>query len=170
MTMKTRSLYEIYSQIDNTNNLYTLFCLFIDCEPLGFEDVQDEIWRVIDDQLKAICKNNTWELTNLPKGHQSIGIKWVCKAKRNEIWETDHFKTKLRAKGYKKKVRIDYHETFTPMVCLVTIHLIITMDAIRWKIFQMDMKYAFLNSLLEEKVYLEEPLDYVIKGHTNRVL
>ena len=37
----------------------------------------------MDEKVKAIEKNNTWELTSLPKGKKSIGVKWVYNAKKN---------------------------------------------------------------------------------------
>ena len=79
-----RSLQELYEVTENQNDL-TLFCLFADCEPLSFQEaVQSKKWRdAMDEEIKAIMKNDTWELATLPKGHQEIGVKWVYKAKKN---------------------------------------------------------------------------------------
>ena len=60
-----RSLQELYEVTDEL----TLFCLYVDCEPIGFEEaIQSKKWRqVMDEEIKSIEKNDTWELTSLPK-------------------------------------------------------------------------------------------------------
>ena len=79
-----RSLQELYEVSENQNDL-TLFCLFADCEPIGFEEaVQNRKWRnAMDEEIQAIKKNDTWELATLPKGHKAIEVKLVYKAKKN---------------------------------------------------------------------------------------
>jgi hypothetical protein len=64
-----RSLQELYEVTENLNDDLNLFCHFADCEPIGFKEaVKDEKWRnAMDEEIKAIEKNNTWELANIPK-------------------------------------------------------------------------------------------------------
>jgi len=71
-------------------------------DPICFEDaVKDEKWRkAMDVETKAIEKNDTWELTELPAGGKKIGVKWVCRTKINENGEVDKYKARLVAKGY----------------------------------------------------------------------
>mgnify|MGYP004709828105 CR=1 FL=1 len=38
-----------------------------------------------------------------------------------------------------------------------------------WKIYQMDMKFVLLNGILDEKVYIEQPTNYVKKSQENKV-
>ena len=33
----------------------------------------------MDEEIKSIEKNDTWQLVSLPKGHKAIGVKWVYK-------------------------------------------------------------------------------------------
>ena len=169
---RTRSLQDLYEVTERHDNL-TLFCLFADCEPVNFQEAAlDEKWRIaMDEEIKAIVKNDTWELTTLPKGHKAIGVKWVYKTKRNAKGEIERHKARLVAKGYSQKAGIDYDEVFAPVARLETIRLIISLAAQnKWKIFQMDVKSAFLNGFLEEEVYIEQPLGYVVKGHEDKVL
>ena len=110
----------------------------------------------MDDEIKAIEKNDTWELNALPKGHKLIGIKWVCKTKKNIKGEIEKHKISLVAKGYSQKAGMDYDEVFTPVAHLETVRLIISLTAQnRWKIHQVDIKSAFLNGVLKEEVYIE---------------
>ncbi|KAH9659148.1 hypothetical protein KPL70_023755 [Citrus sinensis] len=98
---RTRSLQDLYEVTERHDNL-TLFCLFADCEPVNFQEAAlDEKWRIaMDKEIKAIVKNDTWELTTLPKGHKVIGVKWVYKTKRNAKGEIERHKARLVAKGY----------------------------------------------------------------------
>ncbi|GJV20715.1 retrovirus-related pol polyprotein from transposon TNT 1-94 [Tanacetum coccineum] len=59
-------------------------------------------WRqAMEEEIKSIEKNDTWELTTLPKGQKAIGVKWVYKAKKNAKGEIEKYKARLIAKGGK---------------------------------------------------------------------
>jgi hypothetical protein len=89
----------------------------VDREPIGFEKVvKDENWRnAKDEEIKAIEKNNTWELTTIPKEQKSIGVKWVFKAKKNATGEIKRYKARLVVKGYSQRLDIDYGEVSDPV-------------------------------------------------------
>ncbi|PWA98023.1 hypothetical protein CTI12_AA024020 [Artemisia annua] len=166
---KTRSLQELYEITEEI----PLLCLYADCEPLVFEEaMRSKKWRqAMDEEIKSIEKNDTWELTTLPKGQKAIGVKWVYKAKKNAKGEVEKYKARFVAKGYKQKHVIDYEEVFASVARLETIRMIIAIVAqYRWKIHQMDVKSAFLNGLLEEEIYVEQPEGYVAKGQEGKVL
>ncbi|KAG6414490.1 hypothetical protein SASPL_127292 [Salvia splendens] len=75
-TQRARNLAVLYEDTERLEDL-TLFCLFVDCEPVNYEEaVESENWLVaMDEEIKAIEKNDTWELVTLPKGHKTIGGK-----------------------------------------------------------------------------------------------
>ena len=65
-------------------------------------------------------------------------------------------------KGYNQKYGIDFYEIFAPVTQLETIRLLLMVSVQReWKVHQMDVKSAFLNELLHEKVYVEQSQGYV---------
>ena len=104
----------------------------------------------MDEEIKAIEKNNTWELTNLPNGQKTIGVKWVYKTKLNEKGEVKKHKARLVAKGYKQEFGVDYKEVFAPVARLDTIRLVLSMATQNsWPIFQLDVKSAFLHGELQ---------------------
>uniref|UniRef100_A0A2N9ICE2 Integrase catalytic domain-containing protein n=1 Tax=Fagus sylvatica TaxID=28930 RepID=A0A2N9ICE2_FAGSY len=167
-----RSLQDLYESIENIDDI-TLFCLFADCEPTGFKEaVQDKKWRnAMNEEIKAIKKNDTWELTTLPHGKKAIGVKWVYKMKKNAKGEVERYKARLVVKGYSQQQGIDCDEVFAPVARLETIRLLIALAAQnKWSIFQMDVKSAFLNGYLEEEVFVEQPIGYVVKGQEGKVL
>lgn len=110
-------------------------------------------------------------MTKLPKGHKPIEVKWIYKIKRKANGDVERNKARLVVKGYSQRHGIDCDEVFAPVVRLETIRLIIALAAHnRWKIHQMDVKSAFLNGILDEEVYVEQPLGYVVKGQEEKVL
>lgn len=167
-----RSLKEVYDATEKMDERYELICLFTDCEPLSFQEAAtDNEWRkAMDDEISSIQKNNTWELTNLLEGKKAVGVKWVYKIKRNAQGEVQRYKARLVAKGYTQKAGIDYEEVFAPVARMETIRLLISLAAQHsWKIYQLDVKTAFLNGYLEEEIYVEQPPGYVQAGDEEKV-
>lgn len=83
--------------------------------------------------------------------------------------EVDRFKARLEPKGYKQKPGVDYFEVFAPVARVDTVRMIISLAAQNyWKIYQMDVKSAFLNSVLEEEVYIEQLVGYVKEGEEDK--
>ena len=125
----------------------------------------------MDKEIKVIKKNDTRELATLPTGKKTIDLKWAYKLKKNAKGEVERYKTRLVVKGYTQRQGIDYDEVFALVASLETIRLIISLPAQnQWKILQMDVKAAFLNGYLEEELYVEQPIGYVIKGQEDKVL
>ncbi|KAL9271968.1 Retrovirus-related Pol polyprotein from transposon RE1-like protein [Drosera capensis] len=150
------------------NRIYKL-----NAENISFEEaMRDEKWQgAMNVEFQLIERNKTWELTNLPKGGQAIGVKWVFKKKLNAKGEIERYKARLVAKGYKQKAGIDYDEVFALVARMETIRLLIAQAAqFKWQIFQMDIKLAFLNDVLEEEMYLEQPPGYMKARDENKVL
>ncbi|KAK6159148.1 hypothetical protein DH2020_006462 [Rehmannia glutinosa] len=81
----------------------------------------------MDEEIKSIKKNDTWELAQLPKGHKAIGVKWVYKVKKNAKGEVERFKARLVAKGFQQLPGIDYFDTFSPVVKPITIRLVFSL-------------------------------------------
>ena len=119
---KMRSLQDLY---DSTNEVH-LVCLLADAENISFEEaVRDKKWQTaMDEEIKAIHCNNTWELTELLVGRQLIGVKWVFKKKMNAQGKIEQYKVRLVAKEYKQKTGIDYDEVFAPVARMETIRLL----------------------------------------------
>ncbi|KAM1746060.1 hypothetical protein ACFX11_012725 [Malus domestica] len=141
-------------------------------EPERYEDAsKDESWmNAMKDELSMIEKNATWELVDRPSNKPIIGVKWVFKTKLNLDGTVQKNKARLVAKGYAQKPGIDYNETFAPVARLDTIRTLIALAAQKcWKLYQLDVKSAFLNGVLEEEVYVEQPDGFVAKGEEDRV-
>nr|GEU41407.1 zinc finger, CCHC-type [Tanacetum cinerariifolium] len=80
------------------------------------------------------------------------------------------FKARLVIQGFKQKSGINYFDTYALVARISTIRLLIAMTSIHNLIIhQIDVKTAFLNRELEEEVYINKPLGYVMSGNENKV-
>ena len=65
---------------------------------------------------------------------------------------------------------MDYEEVFAPVARLDTIRMLLSLIAHHsWKIYQLDVKSAFLNGILNEEVYAEQPKGFIIEGEEQKV-
>lgn len=114
------------------------------------------------EEIDQIKKNDTWTLIPRPKDKNVIGTKWIFKNKLNEKGEVIHNKARLVCKGYAQEEGIDYGETFAPMARLEGVRTLLAYAAFKkFKVYQIDVKSAFLNGILEEEVYIEQPKGFV---------
>eukprot|EP00253_Pinus_taeda_P022380 PITA_22380 len=124
----------------------------------------------MNEEIGAIEKSKTWELVDLPKGKDAIGVKWVYKTKGNVEGKIDRHKARLVVKGYKQQQGKDYDETFAPVARMETVRTVLFIAAQhKWKIYQMDVKSAFLNGVLREEVCVEKPPGYEVDGQEHKV-
>ncbi|CAI7882050.1 unnamed protein product [Closterium sp. NIES-53] len=70
-----------------------------------------------ESELKSIEENGTWELVELPEGRKAITSKWLFKIKSDADGKIERYKSRLVAKGYQQKEKVDYKELFAP-VCV----------------------------------------------------
>nr|GEU90248.1 zinc finger, CCHC-type [Tanacetum cinerariifolium] len=128
-------------------------------------------WKeAINDEMDSIMGNNTWVLTNLPPGCKPLGCKWIFKRKLKVDGTVEKFKARLVIQGFKKKSGIEYFDTYAPVARISTIRLLIAMASIHNLIIhQMDVKTTFLNRELEEEVYMNQPLGFIMPGNENKV-
>ncbi|KAJ0900510.1 putative RNA-directed DNA polymerase [Helianthus annuus] len=135
-------------------------------EPRNFyEASQDPNWvSAMNEEIEALHRNDTWDLVELPSGRSLVGCKWVYKIKYKSTGEIERFKARLVAKGFSQKQGVDFAETFSPVVKLVTVRCIISIAVNNdWKLYQLDVNNAFLYGNLNEDVYMSLPDGYYSK-------
>jgi hypothetical protein len=84
-----------------------------------------------------------------------IGIKWVFKNKQGEDGEVMRNKAHLVAQGYSQLEGLDFGETFAPVAHLDAIRILLAFAVFKgFKLYQIDVKSAFLNGVIQEEVYV----------------
>jgi hypothetical protein len=123
------------------------------------EAISDPKWReAMQEEMRALHKNNTWELVELPSGKKAVGCKWVFTVKHKADGSVERYKARLVAKGFTQTYGIDYEETFAPVAKMNSIRVLLSLAAnLDWPLQQLDVKNAFLHGDLEEEVYMELP-------------
>ena len=70
-------------------------------------------------------------------------------------------KVRFVAKGYTQEFGIDFEESYAPMARMKAIRILLAYVSHKWiKLFQMDVKSAFLNGFIKEEVYVEQSLRF----------
>nr|GEU65569.1 hypothetical protein [Tanacetum cinerariifolium] len=105
-----------------------------------------------------------------PEGKTFIKTKWIFKNNKDESSLVIRNKARLIAVGYSQQEGIDYDETFAPVARIKAIRLFMAYAAHKnFTIFQMDVKTTFLNGILNEKVYVDQPSGFVSKQYPDHV-
>jgi histone deacetylase 1/2 len=138
--------------------------LLTELEPTSYKTaLKDPKWlAAMKDEYNALLNNNTWTLTPLPSDRKVIGCKWVFRIKQNPDGSILKYKARLVAKGFHQQHGFDFTETFSPVVKPITVRTVLTIAISRqWHITQLDVNNAFLNGILEEEVYMQQPPGFV---------
>ena len=94
----------------------------------------------------------------LPRDCKAIGHKWVFKIKTTSSSEVTHYKGRLCAQGFSQKAGLNYNEIFSPIVRYDSIRTLLYVAAVNnLEIYQFDVKSAYLNSNIEEEIYMRAP-------------
>ncbi|GJX93829.1 retrovirus-related pol polyprotein from transposon TNT 1-94 [Tanacetum coccineum] len=149
------------SQAQNQSNF---FCFISTIEPKNVnEALGDESWIVaMQEELNQFIANDVWELVRQPKNMTIIGTKWVFRNKLDENGVVSRNKARLVAQGYNQQEGIDYDETYALVARLESIRILLAYAcALDFKLFQMDVKSAFLNGFINEEVYVAQPSGFI---------
>ncbi|KAK2454958.1 hypothetical protein QL285_002459 [Trifolium repens] len=158
--------------VDNEGEIVH-YVMLADTEPIDVKAaLKSKVWKeAMNEELRSIEKNKTWDLCDLPSDKKAIDVKWVYKAKQNPEGKIIKYKARLVAKGFLQKQGLDYDEVFSPVARHETIRLVIALACSRrWPLFHLDVKSAFLNGPLEEDVYVKQPPGFELKGKDDKVL
>src|SRR5690349_6051738 len=140
-------------------------------EPFRVEEaLLDPDWVLaMQEELNNFKRNEVWTLVPRPK-QNVLGTKWVFRNKQDEHGVVTRNKARLVAKGYSQVEGLDFGETYAPVARLESIRILLAYATYHgFKLYQMDVKSAFLNGPIKEEVYVEQPPDFEDSEYPNHV-
>ncbi|GJS91140.1 retrovirus-related pol polyprotein from transposon TNT 1-94 [Tanacetum coccineum] len=154
-----RKLFSTYKAYNEGNVIFgsNLRSNIIGKEPKNVnEALADDSWIVaLQEELNQFIANDVWELVPQPRNMTIIGTTWVFRNKLDENGIVSRNKARLVAQGYNQQEGIDYDETYALVARLESIRILLAyVCALDFKLFQMDVKSAFLNGFINEEVYV----------------
>jgi hypothetical protein len=128
-------------------------------------ELADPNWRHAM-EYEALQANHTWDPVPRPSGANVVTGKWIFKQKLKANGSLDRYKARWVLRGFTQRPRVDYDETFNPVVKPATVWTVLTLALSReWPVHQFDVKNAFLHSTLTEMVYCTQPIGFVDPSH-----
>ncbi|GKD06083.1 ribonuclease H-like domain-containing protein, partial [Tanacetum coccineum] len=136
--------YVMYSKLNSE-----IFCFVTqlkkNCEPKTYIEASkfSHLIDAMNSEMDALLRNDTWEIVDLSKDRKAIGSKWIVKIKYKSSGEIDRYKTRLVAQRFGQKEGIDYDETFSPVIKMVTVRCLLNVTVSNsWPIYQLDVNNA----------------------------
>ncbi len=137
-------------------------------EPDTFEEAFQKLeWtKAMEEEIAALEQNQTWELVPKPEDVTPISCKWVYKIKHHPDGLIERHKARLVARGFFQQYGLDYDETFSLVAKLTTVRVLLALAASKdWKLWQMDVKNAFLHGELDRLIYMNQPMGFQSQNH-----
>ncbi|KMQ86176.1 gag-pol polyprotein [Lasius niger] len=117
------------------------------------------LWKeAIEEKKKSMKRNDVWTLVPRTEAEDKriLNNKWIFKVK-----DDGRYKARLVVKGCEQKYGIDYEETFSPVVSMSSLRMILALATKKNKIIvKFDVKTAFLHGNLTEDTYMKIPKGY----------
>ena len=130
---RSRPLYPIgnYVSYEGLSSSYQAFTSKINSISIP-NSIQDAMaipeWKkAVNEEVNALVKNGTWEITNLPHGKNLIGCKWIFIVRTKADGNIERYKARLVSKRFTQTYGIDYDETFATVVKFNTIQILLSL-------------------------------------------
>ncbi|KAK8951797.1 hypothetical protein KSP39_PZI003445 [Platanthera zijinensis] len=141
-------------------------------EPASFNEATGvKEWEdAMREEMDALKKNETWDLVPKVDGIAPVTCKWVFKLKKKADGSIERFKARLVARGFSQQYGEDYEETFSPVAKMTSVRMVIALAACQgWRMWQLDVKNAFLYGEIDKDIFMDQPLGFVSEVHPDYV-
>ncbi|GJU98087.1 RNA-directed DNA polymerase, eukaryota [Tanacetum coccineum] len=125
----------------------------------ALSDPKSDKWlEAMNTKMQSLKDNQVWYLVDLTPNGRTVGSKWLFN-KKTDMDDNKHtFKARLVAKWYTQTYDVDYGETFSPVIDIIAIRILLAIATFYDnEIWQMDVKTTFINGHLSEDIYIVQP-------------
>jgi hypothetical protein len=132
--------------------------------------IADKWKEAMLEEHRALQRNETWELIDLPPGKNVVDCKWIFTVKTDLKTNKKKCKARLVARGFTQIPGVDYNETFSPVVKHATIRLLIAFATLfDFDIDQMDVRAAYLHGDIDTEILMKQPEGFTTGDPRKRV-
>lgn len=142
-----------------------------ECYDEAMESDEKKKWLdAMQDEMKSLHDNHTFDLVKLPKGKKALENRWIFRVKQESNSTSPRYKARLVVRGFRQRKGVDFNEIFSPVVKMSSIRTVLSLAAtLDLEVEQMDVKTAFLHGDLEEEIYMKQPDGFLVKGKEDYV-
>lgn len=133
--------------------------------------LKDPRWtQAMEEEMENQKVNHTFHLVPYEPSMSVLGSRWIFRQKLKADGSEDKCKARLVVKGNEQEERVDYLETFSPVVRTATIRIVLGVATTKnWPLTQLDVKAAFLHGELNEDIYMTQPPEFKDQAHPTHV-
>ncbi|KAJ0955734.1 putative RNA-directed DNA polymerase [Helianthus annuus] len=161
-----------YSIVAPLQTEFSLSCFISQIEPRTYKEaLTEDSWvNAMQEELSQFEKLGVWKLVDLHDGHRKINTKWVFKCKRDDRGVIIRNKARLVVQGFSQQEGIDFTEVYAPVARLEAIRIFLAFASWKhFKVYQLDVKSAFLYGKVKEEVYVGQPPGFTDPIHKYKV-
>ncbi|KAJ0851918.1 putative RNA-directed DNA polymerase [Helianthus annuus] len=161
-----------YSSVAPLQEEFSLKCFISQVEPKTYKEaLTEESWvNAMLEELLQFEKLGVWRLVDLPADQKLIKTKWVFKCKRDDRGVIVRNKARLVVQGFSQQEGINFTEVYVPVARLEAIRIFLAFASWKgFKVYQLDVKSAFLYGKIKEEVYVGQPSGFTDPVHKDKV-
>jgi hypothetical protein len=112
----------------------------------------------VEEELSNLDRKQVWEVKLLDSPKAELDGRWVFAIKTAADGTITRYKARYVAKGFTQKEGIDFKKTFAPTATFMSMRLVLTLAAAyKWPVHLFDFVAAYLNSDIDEEIWIKPP-------------
>ncbi|KAJ3479322.1 hypothetical protein NLI96_g9143 [Meripilus lineatus] len=147
----------------DSTNLCFLAHSHSDDEPISLADTKSrsdwqDWFKAMETEVDQLHQLKTYTIEDLPPGRKAVGCRWVFTLKRDANGNVIKHKARLVAQGFSQIPGQDFSATYAPVMRLESFRTLLALAAhLDLEVHQMDVVGAYLNSDLDEEIFMRQP-------------